>query len=67
MVKNLPANARNAGDLGSIPGPGRYPGGEHGNHSSMAGVLRSIGWQRARHTEVTDSISADGIKLIILR
>ena len=24
----------NAGDLGSIPGLGRPPGGEHGNHSS---------------------------------
>ena len=25
----------NAGDLGSIPGSGRYPGGGHGNHSSI--------------------------------
>ena len=28
VVKNLPANA---GDVGSIPGLGRSPGGEHGN------------------------------------
>ena len=28
MIKNLPANA---GDAGSIPGLGRSPGGEHGN------------------------------------
>ena len=28
MVKNLPANA---GDVGSIPGSGRSPGGRHGN------------------------------------
>ena len=28
MVKNLPANA---GDAGSIPGLGRSPGGGHGN------------------------------------
>ena len=27
MVKNLPANA---GDVGSIPGSGRSPGGGHG-------------------------------------
>ena len=27
MVKNLPANA---GDEGSIPGPGRFPGGRKG-------------------------------------
>jgi len=28
MLQNLPANA---GDVGSIPGPGRSPGGENGN------------------------------------
>ena len=26
MVKNLPANAGDAGDVGSIPGSGRSPG-----------------------------------------
>ena len=31
VVKNLPANARDAGDTGSIPGLGRYPGEGHGN------------------------------------
>ena len=31
MVKNLPANAGNAGDSGSIPGLGRSPGGGNGN------------------------------------
>ena len=31
MVKNRPANARDVRDMGSIPGPGRSPGGEHGN------------------------------------
>ena len=30
-VKNLPANARDIRDVGSIPGPGRSPGGGHGN------------------------------------
>ena len=30
MVRNLPANA---GDVGSIPGSGRSPGGGNGNHS----------------------------------
>ena len=30
-VKNLPANAGNSGDLGSIPGSGRPPGGGNGN------------------------------------
>ena len=31
MVKNLPANAEDVRDEGSIPGSGRSPGGGHGN------------------------------------
>ena len=31
MVKNLPANAGDIRDMGSIPGSGRSPGGGHGN------------------------------------
>ena len=31
MVKNLPINAGDAGDVGSIPGLGRSPGGGQGN------------------------------------
>ena len=31
VVKNLPANTGDTGDVGSIPGPGRSPGGGNGN------------------------------------
>ena len=31
VVKNLPANAGDAKDLGSVPGLERSPGGGHGN------------------------------------
>ena len=31
VVKNVPTNAGDAGDLGCIPGLGRSPGGGHGN------------------------------------
>ena len=31
MVKNQPANAGNIGDMGSILGSGRSPGGGHGD------------------------------------
>ena len=31
MVKNPPANAGDIGDVGSIPGSARSPGGGHGN------------------------------------
>ena len=39
MVKNLPANAGDAGDLGSRPGPGRSPGEGLGN------LLRLLAWK----------------------
>ena len=48
VVKNLPANAGNLRDMGSIPGSGRSPGGGHGNplqysllENPMAGGLQS--------------------------
>ena len=31
VVKNPPAIAGDTGDMGSIPGSGRFPGGEHGD------------------------------------
>ena len=31
VLKNLPANAGDIRDVGSIPGLGRLPGGGHGN------------------------------------
>ena len=31
VVKNLPANAGDIRDAGSVPGSGRSPGGGHGN------------------------------------
>ena len=31
MVKNLPADAADLRDVGSIPGLGRFPGGGYGN------------------------------------
>ena len=31
VIKNLPANAGDIRDAGSIPGPGRSSGGGHGN------------------------------------
>ena len=55
VVKNPPAYA---GDMGSIPGSKRSPGGGCGNSSILAwripwteepGGLQSIGSQRVRH------------------
>ena len=48
MVKNLPANAGDKGDVGSIPGSGRSPGGGHGNplqYSHLENPMDRGAWQ----------------------
>ena len=42
VVKNLPANSRDAGDVGSVPGLGRSPGG--GNGSWLQYLAWEIPW-----------------------
>ena len=59
VVKNLPANARDIRDAGSVPGSGRSPGGGQGNPLQYSclevpmerepGRLQSMGSQRVRH------------------
>ena len=61
MVKNLPANAGDAVDMGSIPGLGRSPGGANGNplqysclensmdREAWQATLGSMGSQRVEH------------------
>ena len=58
VIKNLPANAGDARDLGLIPGSGRYPGTENGNslHYSRwnnpmeRGDWRATVYGAAKHT-----------------
>ena len=56
MVKNSPANAGDAGDIGSIPGSGRYPGGGNGNLLQYSCLENSINkgacWAMIRGGEV---------------
>ena len=52
MVKNLPANAGDIRDLGSIPGSGRSPGGGHGNplqYSCLENSMDRGAWQAMVH------------------
>ena len=47
VVKNLPANAGNAGNTGLIPGSGRSPGEGNGNpllYSSLEHSLNRGAW-----------------------
>ena len=51
-VKNLPANAGDSGDTGSIPGWGRSPGGGRGNslqYSCLGYPTDRGAWQAIAH------------------
>ena len=58
VVKNLPANAGDAGDKGSIPGSGRSPGGGHGN------PLEYTAWKipRTEETGEPQSRESQGVR-----
>ena len=52
MVKNLPANAGDAGDMGLIPGSRRSPGGGHGNpvqYSCLENLMYTGDWLATVH------------------
>ena len=57
MVKNVPANAGDTGDLGSVPGLRRSSGGGDGNpiqYSCLGNPMDRGAWQYTVH-QVTDS------------
>ena len=52
VVKNLPANARDARDVGSLFGSGRFPRGGHGNplqYSRLENSMDRGAWQAIVH------------------
>ena len=52
MVKNLPASAGDARDVGSVSGSGRFPGGRHGNpvqDSCLENSMDRGAWQATVH------------------
>ena len=52
MVRNQPANAKNIGDPGSIPGSERSPGGGNGNPFQDSFLENPVGrgaWQTTVH------------------
>ena len=54
VVKNLPANAGDVRDAGSIPGLGRSPGGGHGNplqYSCLENPMDKGAWQATVHED----------------
>ena len=68
MVKNLPANAGATGDVGSIPGLGRSPGGGHGNplqYSCLENRMNGRSWWATVH-RVSESDMAEDTCIINL-
>ena len=58
MVKNPPANAGDAGDVGSIPGSGRSPGEGNGNplqYSCLENPMDRGAWQTTGHRVTKES------------
>ena len=57
MVKNLPVSSGAAGDLSSIPGLGRFPGGANGNllqYFALENPMDRVTWRAIVH-EVAES------------
>ena len=69
MVKNLPANARDIIDEGSIPGLGRSPGEVHGNPLQYSWLENHNGqriWRATVH-EVAESDASVQLTLSLSR
>ena len=59
VVKNLPANAEDVSNMGSVPGSGRSTGGGHGNllqYSCLENPMDRGAWRATVH-EVTKSLT----------
>ena len=60
-VKNLPANAGDVRDTGSIPGLGRSPGRRNGNplqYSCLENPMdRGVWWTRVTELDMTEQLS----------
>ena len=54
MFKKMPANSGDIRDVGLIPGPGRSPGGGHGNplqYSCLENLMNRGDWRATVHRD----------------
>ena len=61
MIRNLPANAEDARDVGSIPGSGRSPGGGHDNplqYSCLENPMDRGAWRATFHRIMESDMTA---------
>ena len=67
VVKNLPANAGDIRDLGSIPGSGRSPGGGHGNplqYSCLENPKDRGAWRATVHRFAKSQTRLKGLSML---
>ena len=70
MIKNLPANAGDTGDVGLVPGSGRSPGVENGNllhFSCLEDSMDRVAWwatvcRLAKSLDLTKHISTHSLR-----
>ena len=70
MIKNLPANAGDTGDVGLVPGSGRSPGVENGNllhFSCLEDSMDRVAWwatvcRLAKNLDMTKHISMHSLR-----
>jgi len=61
VIRNLPANAEDARDVGSIPGSGRSPGGGHDNplqYSCLENPMDRGAWRATLHRIMESDMTA---------
>ena len=66
MVKNLPANAGDAGDPHLIPGSGRSPGGGNGNplqYSCLKNPTDRGAWRAVVHSVYKESDTTEHVQM----
>ena len=66
MVKNLPANVGDAGNMGSVSGLGQSPGGRHGNplqYSCMENPTDRGAWWSAKSVGVAESDATEPLSM----
>ena len=65
VVKNLPANAGDMGDLGSTPGSERFPGGDNYNPLQYSCLEKSHGQRSLGPSvhEITESDTTDQLSM----